>query len=70
MARRTVSELRVHAQLRQPAEIASAVPPDFAADFQEALYDFAKGIRRPKKIKDACKRRDRIREENCGLFGK
>ena len=50
-------------------ETIAAVPPDLAAEFQEALDDLAKGIRRPEKIKAACERMDRIREENRRLFG-
>lgn len=43
--------------------------PDLAAEFQEALDDLAKGIRRPDKMKAACERMDRLREENRRLFG-
>ena len=50
-------------------ETVAAIPPDLAAEFQEALDDLAKGIRRPEKIKAACERMDRIREENRRLFG-
>ena len=50
-------------------ETVSAVPPDLAAEFQQALDDLAKGIRRPEKIKAAFERMDRIREENRRLFG-
>ena len=31
--------------------------------------DLAKGIRRPNKMKAACERMDRMREENRKLFG-
>jgi len=45
------------------------VPPDLAAEFQEALDDLAKGIRRPEKVQAACERMDRLREENRQVFG-
>jgi hypothetical protein len=47
----------------------TGVPPDLAAEFQEALDDLAKGIRRPEKMQAACERMDRFREENRQLFG-
>lgn len=39
------------------------------AEFQEALDDLARGIRRPEKMQAACERMDRLREENRRLFG-
>jgi hypothetical protein len=48
---------------------ATNIPPDLAAEFQEAVDDLAKGIRRPEKMKAACERMDRLREENRRLFG-
>ncbi len=51
------------------SEIVPGIPPDLAAEFQEALDDLAKGIRRPDKMKASCERMDRIREENKQLFG-
>jgi len=51
------------------AETASAVPADLAAEFREAVEDLARGARRPDKMKAACERMDRIREENRRLFG-
>lgn len=50
-------------------ETITAVPPDLAAAFREALDDLAKGVRRPEKIQAACERMDRLREENRRLFG-
>ena len=47
----------------------SAIPPDLAAEFQQAVDDLAKGIRRPEKMQAACERMDRLREENRRLFG-
>jgi hypothetical protein len=40
-----------------------------AAEFQEAVNDPAKGIRRPEKMQTACERMDRLREENRQRFG-
>jgi hypothetical protein len=48
---------------------AGIIPEDVKAQLREALDDLAKGIRRPEKIKAACERMDRIREENRKLFG-
>jgi hypothetical protein len=50
-------------------ETTAVIPPEFAAAFQEALNDLAKGIRRPEKMQAACERMDRLREENRQLFG-
>ena len=50
-------------------ETTTGIPPDLAAEFQEALDDLAKGIRRPEKMQAACERMDRLREENRRLFG-
>ena len=50
-------------------ETAVSVPPDLAAEFQEAVDDLLKGIRRPDKMRAACERMDRMREENRRLFG-
>jgi hypothetical protein len=47
----------------------TGIPPDLVAEFQEALDDLAKGIRRPEKMQAACERMDRLREENRQLFG-
>jgi hypothetical protein len=51
------------------AETAASIPPELAAEFQEAVDDLAKGIRRPEKMQAACARMDRLREENRKLFG-
>lgn len=50
-------------------DIAMGVPPELAAEFREALDDLAKGVRRPEKMRAACQRMDRLREENRKLFG-
>jgi hypothetical protein len=47
----------------------AVIPPDLAAEFQEAVDDLAKGIRRPDKMQAACDHMDRLREENRRLFG-
>jgi hypothetical protein len=52
-----------------PIESFHGIPPDLAAEFQEAVDDLAKGIRRAEKMKAACERMDRLREENRRLFG-
>jgi hypothetical protein len=51
------------------ANNSTGIPPDLTAEFQEAVDDLAKGIRRPEKMKAACERMDRLREENRRLFG-
>ena len=45
------------------------IPGDVKAELQEALDDLAKGIRRPDKMREACERMDRMREENRKVFG-
>lgn len=50
-------------------ETAAVIPEDIRAQLQETLDDLVKGIRRPEKIKAACERMDRLREENRKLFG-
>ena len=47
----------------------TGIAPALAAEFQEALDDLAKGIRRPEKMQAACERMDRLREENRKRFG-
>ena len=47
----------------------TGISPELAAEFREAVDDLAKGIRRPDKMKAACERMDRLREENRRLFG-
>lgn len=38
-------------------------------ELQEALADLARGVRDPAKMKAACERMDRMREENRRRFG-
>jgi hypothetical protein len=39
------------------------------AELRQTLNDLVQGIRRPEKMKTACERMDRMREENRKLFG-
>ncbi len=50
-------------------ETRAAIPAELAAELQQALDDLAKGIRRPEKVRAACERMDRRREENRRLLG-
>jgi len=50
-------------------ETAYSIPPDVVAEFQQAVDDLLKGIRRPEKMRAARERMDRMREENRKLFG-
>ena len=50
-------------------ETVTGIPEDIKAELQQTLDDLVKGIRRPDKMKAACERMDRMREENRKLFG-
>jgi len=50
-------------------EAISSIPDEVKAQLRQTLDDLMKGIRRPDKIKAACERMDRMREENRKLFG-
>lgn len=50
-------------------ETAAGIPEDIKAQLRETLDDLMKGIRRPEKMRAACERMDRMREENRKLFG-
>lgn len=52
-----------------PAEPVPVIPEEVKAELRQALDDLAKGIRDPEKMKAACERMDRMREENRRLFG-
>ena len=52
-----------------PTESIAVVPAEVVAEFREAVDDLMKGIRRPDKMKAACERMDRMREENRKRFG-
>jgi hypothetical protein len=47
----------------------AVIPDEVKAQLQQTLDDLVKGIRRPDKMKAACERMDRMREENRKLFG-
>jgi len=50
-------------------ETAAGIPEEIKAQLRQTLDDLVKGIRRPDKMKAACERMDRMREENRKLFG-
>jgi hypothetical protein len=50
-------------------ETIPGIPEEVKAQLQQTLEDLVKGIRRPDKMKAACERMDRMREENRKLFG-
>jgi len=50
-------------------ETIPGIPEEVKAQLREALDDLVKGIRRPDKMKAACERMDRMREENRKRFG-
>jgi hypothetical protein len=45
------------------------ISPEIMADLQEAADKAAKGIRDPEKMRQACERMDRMREETFRKFG-
>jgi hypothetical protein len=47
----------------------SGIPEDLEAQLRQTLDDLVTGIRRPDKMKAACERMDRMREENRKRFG-
>ena len=50
-------------------ETVPGIPEDLKAQLRQTLDDLVKGVRRPDKMKAACERMDRMREENRKLFG-
>ena len=50
-------------------ETTAGIPEEIKAQLQETIDDLMKGIRRPEKMKAACERMDRMREENRKRFG-
>jgi hypothetical protein len=50
-------------------EIISGISEEVKAQLRQTLDDLVKGIRRPDKMKAACERMDRMREENRKRFG-
>ena len=47
----------------------AGIPEEVKNQLRQTLDDLTKGIRRPDKMKAACERMDRMREENRKLFG-
>ncbi|MGA7497358.1 MAG: hypothetical protein WBX00_11575 [Isosphaeraceae bacterium] len=52
-----------------PTETISGIPEEVKAQLRQTLDDLLKGVRHPDKMKAACERMDRMREENRKLFG-
>jgi hypothetical protein len=52
-----------------PSETKTDIPEAIKAQLRDTLDDLMKGIRRPEKMKAACERMDRMREENRKRFG-
>jgi hypothetical protein len=50
-------------------ETAAGIPEEVKAELRQTLDDLVKGVRHPDKMKAACERMDRMREENRKLFG-
>ncbi len=50
-------------------DTSTGIPDEIKAQLRQTLDDLVKGIRRPDKMKAACERMDRMREENRKLFG-
>jgi hypothetical protein len=50
-------------------ETTPGIPEEIKEQLRQTLDDLVKGIRRPDKMKAACERMDRMREENRKLFG-
>jgi chromatin segregation and condensation protein Rec8/ScpA/Scc1 (kleisin family) len=51
-----------------PTETGSGIPEDVRAQLLQTLDDLVKGVRRSEKMKTACERMDRMREENRQRF--
>jgi hypothetical protein len=47
-----------------PTETMPGIPEELKAQLRQTLDDLVKGIRGPDKMKAACERMDRMREEN------
>jgi len=50
-------------------ESSASIPEEVKAQLRQTLDDLVKGIRRPDKMRAACERMDRMREENRKLLG-
>ena len=51
------------------AQTVPGIPDEVKAQLRQTLDDLVNGIRRPDKMKAACERMDRMREENRKLLG-
>ena len=67
--RRHAGQLKREEDPMNRTEIADGIPEEVKAQLRQTLDDLLKGIRRPEKMKAACERMDRMREENRKLFG-
>jgi len=47
----------------------AGIPEEVKVQLRQTLDDLVKGVRHPDKMKAACQRMDRMREENRKLFG-
>jgi hypothetical protein len=52
-----------------PVDNPSAIPSEIMAELQKAAEDAVKGIRDPEKMRMACERMDRMREETYRKHG-
>jgi len=52
-----------------PASEPAGISDGIKAELQQTLEDLVQGIRRPEKMKAACERMDRMREENRKRVG-
>jgi chromatin segregation and condensation protein Rec8/ScpA/Scc1 (kleisin family) len=50
-------------------ETIPGIPEEIKAQLRQTIDDLVKGIRRPERMKEACERIDRMREENRKLLG-
>ena len=50
-------------------DTAAVIPEEVKAQLRHTLDDLARGVRDPDRMKAACERMDRMREENRKVFG-
>ncbi len=50
-------------------ESSASIPEEVKAQLRQTLDDLVNGIRRPEKMRAACERMDRMREENRTMLG-
>jgi hypothetical protein len=60
---------RNEARFMNTTDTIPAIPYEIKEQLGQTLSDLVKGIRRPDKMKAACERMDRMREENRRLSG-